>query len=66
MKCKYCKSKKVMLLECKYCNKEFCVSCIEIIKHKCKKSDNCRKRKRDELEETLLSQKSIQNKVIKI
>ena len=66
MRCKYCKNKKAILLECKYCKKGFCVSCIEIVKHECQKSDDCRKRKRDELEERLLSEKCIQNKVIKI
>ena len=51
MKCKYCKNKKAILLECKYCKKGYCVSCIEIVKHECEKSHDCRKRKRDELEE---------------
>lgn len=66
MRCKYCKRKKAILLECKYCNIGYCSSCIEISRHECQKSEECRKRKRDELEERLLSEKSIQNKVIKI
>ena len=44
---------KSILLECKYCEKGFCVSCIDIVKHECQKSDDCRKRKRDELEESM-------------
>ena len=66
MRCKFCNCKKSILLECKYCEKGFCASCIDIVKHECQKSSDCRKRKRDELEERLLSQKNIQNKVIKI
>ena len=53
-------------MRCKYCKIGYCSSCIEISRHECQKSEECRKRKRDELEERLLSEKSIQNKVIKI
>jgi hypothetical protein len=66
MKCKNCRKKKSILLECKYCNIGFCGKCIELDIHNCKKIDECRKRKRDELENKLLSEKSIENKVIKI
>ncbi len=66
MRCKNCRKKKSILLECKYCNIGFCSGCIELEIHKCKKIDECRKRKRETLETKLLSEKTIQNKIIKI
>ena len=66
MKCKYCKKKKSILLDCKYCNKEYCSSCIDIISHKCINLDDCKKRKRDELKERLFLEKMEGEKLIKI
>jgi hypothetical protein len=66
MKCNNCRKKKSILLECKYCNIAFCSACIELDIHKCKKINECRKRKRETLENKLLSEKSVINKVIKI
>ena len=66
MRCKNCRKKKSILLECRYCKIEFCTRCIELENHKCKKIDECRKIKRETLETKLLSEKTFKNKIIKI
>lgn len=66
MKCKNCRKKKSILLDCNYCNIGFCGRCIELEIHKCKKIDECRKRKRDTLETKLLSEQTLKSKIIKI
>ena len=66
MKCKYCKKKKSILINCKYCKNEYCSNCINIIDHICKNADDCKKRKRYELENKLNSEKVIADKIIRI
>lgn len=66
MRCEYCKKKKGMLLECKNCNKELCSRCIDLTIHKCDEIDKLKKRKREELENKLMSEKIESNKIIKI
>ena len=67
MKCKFCK-KKIGLLtfDCNYCNKSFCSKCRDVSSHKCPNIDDCKKRKRDELENKLYSEKVVKNKLILI
>ena len=66
MKCILCKKKKGILLDCKYCKKEYCSKCIDIISHKCPNLDDCKKRKRDELKDRLFLEKVESDKLIKI
>lgn len=66
MRCKFCKKKKSILLDCRYCKKDYCSKCIDIISHKCSNLDDCKKRKKNELENRLNSEKSIKTTVIKI
>ena len=66
MKCISCKKKKGILLDCKYCKKEYCSKCIDIISHKCPNLDDCKKRKRDELKDRLFLEKVESDKLIKI
>tara|TARA_Y100000591_G_C21729143_1_gene643070 strand:- start:124 stop:327 length:204 start_codon:yes stop_codon:yes gene_type:complete len=66
MRCKFCKKKKSILIDCKYCKNEYCSKCINIIDHKCKNADDCKKRKRDELENKLNSEKVVADKIIRI
>ena len=66
MRCKFCKKKKGILLDCRYCKEEYCTKCIDIISHKCSNSDDCKKRKRDELKDRLFLEKVESDKLIKI
>jgi predicted nucleic acid binding AN1-type Zn finger protein len=66
MRCEYCKKKKGMLLDCRYCKNEYCSKCICLENHKCKNIEDCKKRKRNELENKLNLEKSEKNKIIKI
>ena len=66
MRCKFCKKKKSILLDCKYCKDEYCSKCIDIISHKCSNSDDCKKRKRDELNDRLTSERTNKSTLIKI
>ena len=66
MRCNFCKKKKSILLDCKYCKIDFCAKCIDILNHQCNNLDDCKKRKRDELENKLYSEKVEGLKIIKI
>ena len=66
MKCQYCNKKHGLLLDCNYCKKELCSRCINLETHKCANLNDCKKRKRKELEDKLLSEKTEGIKVIKI
>ena len=43
MRCKFCKKKRGILLDCRYCKEEYCAKCIDIISHKCSNLDDCKK-----------------------
>ena len=66
MRCENCSKKKSFLIECKYCNNNYCTYCIELVKHNCVNSDLCKKRKLEELENKLLSQQVKKSKIQKI
>lgn len=66
MKCDYCNKKKGILLDCIYCKNEYCSACISLEIHKCENIEDCKKRKRNELENKLNLERSEKNKVIKI
>ena len=55
-----------MLLDCRYCKNEYCSKCICLENHKCKNIADCKKRKRNELENKLNLERSEKNKIIKI
>ena len=66
MRCIKCRKKKSILIECKYCKNEYCSFCCLPEIHKCKNINICKKRKLDELETKLESEKIEKNKIIKI
>ena len=67
MKCQFCKKKTGLLIfDCNYCNKSFCSKCRDVLSHKCSNIDDCKKRKKDELKERLISEKVVKSKLILI
>lgn len=66
-RCKNCRKKnKRIYMQCKYCNLNFCVSCLNTDIHKCKNIDVMLNKKRSELKEILLSSDSNFSKIDKI
>jgi predicted nucleic acid binding AN1-type Zn finger protein len=66
MRCLKCKKKTIILIDCNYCKNKYCSKCTSLEEHNCNNLNDCKKRKRDELEYRLNLEKSEQNKLIKI
>ena len=66
-RCKNCKKKKgIYLIECKKCNKKFCIKCLGFDIHNCIKKDEYLSEQKKKLEETLKSADSNFFKINKI
>ena len=62
-----CKKKVGLIgLECKYCLKMFCCNHITPEIHQCEKIDEMKEVKNEELNNKLMSQKTVANKIISI
>ena len=65
-RCNFCRKKTPVPLKCNYCYKEHCMSCRFEDIHKCDKIDIMKKEKQKKLENTLMNQKTVSSKIIKI
>ena len=65
-KCQYCRKKFQLPMDCKSCNKKLCISCYSPEIHKCCNYDIIIRKEKEKLNEKLLNQKCISNKIEKI
>ena len=52
-KCLKCKKNKCLIIECIYCNLNYCTRCLQPEIHNCENLKNCIESKRNELVKTL-------------
>ena len=66
-RCEFCRKKAGLnLIECKSCGKKLCTRCIDMSIHKCDQLDKYKEDKRKSLEDSLMSNKTSDKKVISI
>ena len=65
-RCNNCGKKTAIPLQCKYCKKEHCMTCRYEDVHKCEYINIMKNDKLMLLEKTLMSQKTVSNKINKI
>ena len=65
-RCNFCRKKSSIQLKCNYCSNEHCMVCRFQDIHKCENINIMKCNKQKELEKTLMDQKTVSNKVIKI
>ena len=66
-RCPNCNKKTGLLTyDCKFCNKDYCISCRDVIVHRCENAQDCKRMKREQLKDKLNSERIISEKVIKI
>jgi len=66
-RCVFCRKKAGLnLIDCKSCEKQLCTRCIDMSIHKCEQLDKYKEEKRKSLEDYLLANKTIENKLNKV
>jgi hypothetical protein len=61
-RCQYCRKKGSIMLTCKACDLVLCSRCIDMTIHNCTKIDEYKTEKRKSLENTLVKNKTTENK----
>lgn len=63
-RCEFCRKKAGLnLIGCKSCEKQLCTRCIDMSIHECEQLEKYKEKKRKALENCLLANKTVENKL---
>lgn len=65
-KCFNCKKRKTISSSCKYCNNDFCISCIQQEIHLCERFADLKRQKQFDLATRLENERCVKRKIEKI
>lgn len=64
-KCNICKRKKIILMQCKFCNNDMCTYCLLPETHNCTDITSCIQQSKEILSNDLINNKVIKEKIVK-